>query len=212
MKITEKVTMLDGTNFSHVFLVTTPEPVLIDTGMAFQRKNVLRALDALGVGLQDIKHIIFTHHDVDHIGNAVQLQQLTAAALWASAEDIPYITGEKPRHSFKKYVGKMIRHKPTGLRAFKGDSICGISVIPTPGHTPGHVCFLFDGVLFAGDLLENKKKGLIPYPAAWDWNYDVLLESIKKVAGLDFKWLCPAHGKPALRDGQAILNVNGHSC
>ena len=206
MKITEKVTMLDGTDFSHVFLVYTPEPVLIDTGLPFQRKGILRALAATGVNLRDIRNIIFTHHDVDHIGSAVQLQQLTGAALWASAEDIPYIKGEKPRHSFKKYIGKMIRHKPTDIRAFEDDTICGIKVIPTPGHTPGHVCFLFDGVLFAGDLLENKKGELIPYPAAWDWNYDVLLDSVKKAAGIDYKWLCPAHGKPVLRDGQPILN------
>ncbi len=208
MKITEKVTMLDGTNFSHVFLVKTPDLVLIDTGLPFQRKNVLRALNELGVSLTDIKHIIFTHHDIDHIGSAVRLQQLTGATLWASAEDIPYITGEQPRHSFKKYVGKLQRHKPSGLRAFEGNTVCGIEVIPTPGHTPGHVCFLFDGVLFAGDLIENKKKGLIPYPVSWDWNYDVLLESVKKVALRDFQWLCPSHGNPVLRDGQAIFALS----
>lgn len=206
MKITEKVTMLDGTPFSHVFLVSTPELVLIDTGMAFQRRNVLRALNDMGVNLKDIKHIIFTHHDVDHTGSAVQLQQLTGAALWASAEDIPYITGETPRYGFKKYIGKLQRHKPRGLRAFEGGSICGIQVIPTPGHTPGHVCFLYDGVLFAGDLFENKKKGLIPYPAPWNWNDAMMHDAVKIAAALDFEWLCPAHGRPVLRADQAILN------
>ncbi len=206
MKISDNVHMLDGTHFSHVFLVFTPEPVLIDTGMAFQRKNVLSALNDLGVKLTDIKHILFTHHDVDHIGSAVQLQQLTGAALWASADDVPYITGETPRYGFKKYFGKLQRHKPTGVRAFESNTICGIQVIPTPGHTPGHVCFLFDGVLFAGDLFENKKKGLIPYPAPWNWNGDMMREAVKKAAALDYEWLCPAHGKPVKRVGQAILN------
>jgi glyoxylase-like metal-dependent hydrolase (beta-lactamase superfamily II) len=207
MKITDKVYMLDEADFSHVFLVYTPEPVLIDTGMPFQRKKVLRALNHTGVKLTDIKHIIFTHHDVDHIGNAVKLQELTGAKLWASAEDIPYITGEKQRHSFKKYIGKMLRHKPTDIYAFTGDKIYGIEVVPTPGHTPGHVCFLFDGVLFAGDLLENKKGSLIPYPASWDWDYDKMLESVKKIASCDFKWVCPAHGSPILRGEQPILTA-----
>ncbi len=206
MKITDKVHMLDGIKFSRVFLVYTPEPVLIDTGMPFQRGQVLRAISAMGVTLTDIKHILFTHHDVDHIGNAAKLQELTGAKLWASAEDIPYITGEKPRHSFKKYIGKTMRSKPTDIHAFTGDSICGIEVVPTPGHTPGHVCFIFDRVLFAGDLLENKKGHLIPYPALWDWNYDKMLESVKKIASCDFNWICPSHGQPVLREGEPLFS------
>lgn len=206
MKITDKVFMLDGVEFSRVFLVFTPEPVLIDTGLPFVRGNVLRALNAMGVTLTDIKHILFTHHDVDHIGNAVKLAKLTGAKLWASAEDIPYIAGEKPRHSFKKYMGKALRHKPTDIHAFTDEKVCGIDIVPTPGHTPGHVCFIFDGVLFAGDLLENKKGKLIPYPALWDWNYDKLLESVRKIASDDFKWICPSHGKPVLRDGEPVFN------
>lgn len=159
MKITEKVTMLDGTHFSHVFLVSMPELVLIDTGMAFQRKNVLRALNNLGVNLADIKHIIFTHHDVDHIGSAIQLQQLTGATLWASAEDIPYITGATPRYGFKKYIGKLQRHKPTDIRAFEGSSICGIEIIPHPGTHRATSAFSSTACCLRVICSKTKKRG-----------------------------------------------------
>jgi glyoxylase-like metal-dependent hydrolase (beta-lactamase superfamily II) len=104
-------------------------------------------------------------------------------------------------------MSKMLRHKPTDIHAFTDDRICGIDIVPTPGHTPGHVCFIFDGVLFAGDLLDNRKGNLIPFPASWDWNYDKMLESVKKIASCDFKWICPSHGKPVLRNEQPILSA-----
>ncbi len=202
MRITDNVYMLDASHHSHVYLVLTPKPVLIDTGMSFAGKHMWRELDTLG--FSDIRHILLTHHDVDHIGNAARWQTETGAAVHASAEDIPFITGEQPRHSFKRYIGKLMRVSvPQNLQPFDSNaSINGIQVIPTPGHTPGHVCFLYKDVLFAGDLLENKKRALVPYPAPWDWDYKMMLQSVEAIAAYPFTWVCPAHGKPIRRGSQ----------
>ncbi|HYH02981.1 MAG TPA: MBL fold metallo-hydrolase, partial [Bacillota bacterium] len=67
---------------------------------------------------------------------------------------------------------------------------------PTPSHTPGHVCMLYNGVLFAGDLFENKDGNLRPYPPAWNWDNNHMMESAGKVAQLPVKMVCPAHGLP----------------
>lgn len=202
MKITDDVYMLDKSRHSHVYLVLTPEPVLIDTGMSFEGKAMRSELETLG--FKSIRHILLTHHDVDHIGNAARWQAETGASVHAPAEDIPYITGVKPRHSFKKYVGKLMRVPvPQSLEPFDNNAVInGIRVIPTPGHTPGHACFLYKDVLFAGDLLENKKRALMPYPAPWDWDYQVMLESIAAVSAYPFTLVCPAHGKPIKRGSQ----------
>lgn len=201
MKITESVFMLDSTFSSYVYLVLTPEPVLIDTGMGFAGKGIVRDLSAL-CKPEDIRHIMITHHDVDHIGNAARLQKLTGAAVYASATDIPYITGEKERHSFKKYIGRLSHVRtPDALQALpENGEVCGIRAISTPGHTPGHVCFLWEDVLFAGDLLENKKGRLIPYPAPWNWDDAKLKESAENIRSLPFAWVCPAHGRPVRRE------------
>ncbi len=202
MKITEKVYRLDATPVSYVYLIRAEEVVLVDTCMPVAAKGLLRELKAQGVEPKDVRHIILTHHDLDHVGNAVMLQKCTGAKLWASAEDIPYITGEKQRHSFKKYLSKLLPvKKPQDINPFvPGESVAGVEVIPAPGHTPGHVCFRYNGVILAGDLVENKKGGLRPYPASWDWDYARLLESWQKVASQDFEWLCPAHGQPVRRE------------
>lgn len=131
----------------------------------------------------------------DHIGNLFVLQQLTGASVWASKEDIPYICGEMDRHGFKKYLKYIFKIKvPENINPYISDqSINGIKVIPTPGHTPGHVCLLYKDLLFTGDLLENKHGKLRPYPVTWNWNQSSM--------HIPFRWLCPAHGKPVEKNG-----------
>lgn len=202
MKITDSVYLLDSTKGSYVYLVTGAETALIDTGLPWTGKRIIKELDAIGVKPQDIKHILLTHHDIDHIGNVAMLQMLTGAKVWASGEDIPYITGELDRYGFKKYFKYVFRVKaPHGINPYiPGEKINGIEVVPAPGHTPGHVCLLFADILFAGDLLENKKGSLKPYPAPWNWNDTMLLESVNKISHLQYKLVCPAHGEPVERN------------
>lgn len=47
-----------------------------------------------------------------------------------------------------------------------------------------------------GDLLKSSKGKLKPMRAFVDWNTSLSKESIKNVAELHFKWICPAHGEP----------------
>ncbi len=198
MRLSDNVTLLESSRGSFVYLIRGEETMLIDTGLSFRRKGIIREIESMGVPWGEIKHILITHHDIDHIGNLFALQQLTGAKVWASREDIPYITGELDRSSFKKYLKYIFRTKiPETIHPYvPGVSINGIEIIPTPGHTPGHVCLLYDGMLFVGDLLENKKGTLRPYPSGWNWNNDMLLESAKKIKGIPVSRICPAHGMP----------------
>lgn len=201
MKLSENVYLLDSAKGSYVYLVTGAETTLIDTGFPRRGKRIIKELDTIGIKPADIKHILLTHHDIDHIGNAAMLQELTGAQVWASKEDIPYITGELDRYGFKKYLKYFFRVKaPEAVNPYVPEQkINGLEVVPTPGHTPGHVCLLFEDILFAGDLLENKKGSLIPYPPPWNWNDSMMLESVNKISKLNFKLVCPAHGEPIER-------------
>lgn len=209
MKIKDDVYMVEGTGGSHVYLIDGDEPVLIDTGLPFRGRALLRELGRMGIEPGSIKHILLTHHDLDHVGSLVLVQQRTGADIWASKVDIPYITGEKPREGFKGHLSRIMRvKKPKAISAFsQGKAVAGVGVIDAPGHTPGHVCFLYDGVLFAGDLVEHKKGVVVPYPAPWTLDTPLLLESIKRVEEYEFEWICPAHGQPYKRDGKAVCST-----
>lgn len=198
MKIKDNVHLLNASKGSYVYLITGEENVLVDTGLSFKGKMILKEINDLGINLAEIKHILLTHHDMDHIGNLEMLQQRTGAEIWASQEDIPYIYGDIDRSSFKKYLKYVFKtNVPRIIKPYvSGQSINGIEAIPTPGHTPGHVCLRYQDILFAGDLLHNKKGKLEPYPKVWNWNNERMMESVEKVTDIPVQWICPAHGEP----------------
>ena len=204
MKITDTVYMLDCTGESHCYIVLGNEPMLIDTCLPGKGPKILNELASLGIKPQEIKHILLTHHDGDHIGSAAMLEQACGADVWASAEDIPFILRQKPRPGFKKYISVLMNIKPpVNLKAFPVNNHIGeMEVISTPGHTPGHVSLLYRDVLFAGDLVATQNGKIKPSPAIMTWNMPLLLESIKNIAPRSFKWVCPAHGLPVERGDQ----------
>lgn len=187
--------MLEATKRSHTYLINSEEPVLIDTGFPGESEEIIKEISDLGIRP---KHIFLTHHDVDHIGNAKILQEFTGAKLWATKEDEPFILGEKNRPGIKRIVQAIVKVKKPRIDSFFVDKqkIFSIEVISTPGHTPGHVCFLYKNVLFAGDLIANRNEKLKTLPKFSNWNNELLKASVEKVKSFDFDWICPAHGEP----------------
>lgn len=200
MEIAKNVHLLESTKGSYVYLVLGQEPVLIDTGMPKREAKMIAELATLGISINDIAHILLTHHDVDHIGNAHALQQQSQSTLWAP-KDVPYIHGDLPRHGIKRLIGKLVRvTTPKVDRVYQpGVKIGDIEVIETPGHTPGHVSFLYGDTLFAGDLVTSKNGKLAPSPKIMSWNSQAVSRSIDKLKSFQFDWVCPAHGEPVKR-------------
>ena len=66
------------------------------------------------------------------------------------------------------------------------------TVLHTPGHTPGSVCFLSENTLFCGDTAFAYGYGRYDL---WGGDRQALSESLKRIASLeaDYK-LCPGHG------------------
>jgi glyoxylase-like metal-dependent hydrolase (beta-lactamase superfamily II) len=80
-----------------------------------------------------------------------------------------------------------------------GDVICAgsmeFTVLHTPGHTPGSVCFSSENMLFCGDTVFAYGYGRYDL---WGGDREALYTSLQKIADLedDFK-LCPGHGNTA---------------
>jgi len=204
MEIIKDVYMLESTKGNYAYLINGEEPVLIDTCLPGKSKQIIKEMSDLGISP---KHIFLTHHDVDHIGNAKALQEYTGAKLWSSKEDLPFINGEKNRSGMKRIIQSIIRVEKPKVDALFTDKqdFLSIEVIYTPGHTPGHVSFLYKKILFAGDLLSNKNGSVKLLPGFGNWNNEILKSSVEKIKLLDFDWLCPAHGEPIQRK-----NINGN--
>lgn len=199
MKVIEDIYALDTTKGTYAYVILGPDVMLVDTGLPFQRRRMIQELLSLGITAESIRHILLTHHDADHIGNAAYFQSLSKASVWVSQEDRPYIEGAIKRPGIKRWISMGVRG-PEHLTSYGTNQRIGeVEMIPTPGHTPGHVCLLYKDVLFAGDLVANRKGKWEISPAIMTWDQKALIESIRNVATHSFHWICPAHGKPVVR-------------
>ena len=201
MEITQNIHLLQATKGSYAYLVMGDEPILIDTCLPGRSTAILKELETLGLKPTDLAHIFLTHHDVDHIGNAHALQQASGAKVWAPQDDVPYILKQRSRPGIKRLMGTFVKVEVPQIDETytPGQKVGGIEVIPTPGHTPGHVSFLLGDTLFSGDLVMSSKGALNPAPGFLTWDKAALKRSLNEVKNFSFDWVCTAHGEPVRR-------------
>ena len=134
MRVTDEVYALDSTEGNYVYVILGEETILVDTGRPKNGEGILNDLKSMKIKPQDIKHILITHHDMDHVGSLAFLEQATGAKIWASKEDIPVICGEKNREGLKRIIKYIIKvKKPKNINSYPKDQKIGdIQVIPTP--------------------------------------------------------------------------------
>ena len=89
-----------------------------------------------------ITHVTETHIHADFLSGARELAHLTGAVMYLSDEG-----GPGWQYAFAKQGGAVLLHD--GDHFMVGN--IRFDVLHTPGHTPGSVCVLANGVLFAGD-------------------------------------------------------------
>jgi glyoxylase-like metal-dependent hydrolase (beta-lactamase superfamily II) len=103
MKIADDVYVLpiprgsrEAQSFLNLTLVLDDENgnTLVDTGLPGQAEAIGSALGEAGVGVRDLRHIIFTHQDLDHVGSGAALVRQSGARVLAHPADAPYIEGE----------------------------------------------------------------------------------------------------------------------
>lgn len=203
MKITDQVFIIESAKRAHSFLLIDESPLLIDTGMPGNAEEVLAEINTLGVSASSITDILLTHYDVDHAGNVDAIQEMTSADVWISRKDEPYLMNREKRHGIKRYVNSLLKPRPPAhCNVFDRNTFGGVEIIPAPGHTPGHCMFLYDGVLFSGDIITAQRGRLGVMSNLMNWDADMLRSSLAGIADISFEWLCPSHGSPVRNDAQ----------
>ena len=212
MEIVPGIHQIDGIN-GNCYVIGGDGLTLIDTGLPHGSAKILAYLrDVLQKNPSDIKTIILTHFHIDHTGNGVELKKASGAKVAIHEADADFVSGKKTGPSLKgvkglviHVLGRLFFRSPSfqpDILLKEGDTIAGLSCIHTPGHTPGSICLLDPGrkVLFCGDLLRYNGVKLEGPPPQFTPDMGGAMQSVKKIAALDFEILLSGHGVP-LRAG-----------
>ena len=159
--------------------------VLVDAGISDSLPEIKKAMDKAHVPFNKIDIIIVTHQDIDHIGGINNIvNELNDVKVLAHIEEKPYIQGDKKLIRLEKSnILERIKALPDDeqlkiLDMFENTSVnvdmdlidgeelpyCGgITVIHTPGHTPGHICLYHEESksLIVGDALNIEGDELV---------------------------------------------------
>ena len=201
------------------YLIVDPDGLtLIDTGLPGSDKKILKYIAGLGRSPADLKRIIITHSDMDHIGSLYPLKKATGARTYASDIEATAIASGKPsrpipsgmtmRSLLFKVVGLWMKPHPMQVDEIVKDGqvlpvIGGLQVVETVGHTPGHISLFAPkiAVLFPGDSMVSDDNGLHGSRPAVTWGKAKAAESVKKQANLGADIVCPGHG-PVVKEAQ----------
>lgn len=170
-------------------LVRGAEAIIVDTGLPGSEGDIEAGLSEIGLGWGNVGSVILTHLHPDHIGSLGPVMENASEAFgYAGEADIPAITSPRPL-------------TPVG----DGDTVFGLPIIETPGHTPGSISVFdpFAGVLVVGDAMNGAGSGVADSEGGvgganprFSGDMDQAAESIKKLAELDFDSVYFGHGQP----------------
>ncbi len=190
MKIIQMEVGSLGTNCYIAYCENTKKAVIIDPGG--DAAKILAAVAREGLS---VVAIINTHGHADHVLANVKVQDATGAPLWIHSADADMLgSGSRNLSAFlggATSCGKADRLLSDGEILPVGDF--SLTVLHTPGHTPGGISLLTGKTVFVGDTLFAESIGRTDFPGG---SYSQLIHSIKeKLMVLDDEVKAyPGHG------------------
>jgi glyoxylase-like metal-dependent hydrolase (beta-lactamase superfamily II) len=210
-----------GNDIVAAYLVDTEDGItVIDAGLPGHWKELLAELDAMGRSAADIRGLVLTHGDSDHIGFAERLRREHGVPVYVHSADAERARGgDKPKVSMgpahlrpmlsflaysvgkrgwrTTYLGEVTEVTDGDVLPLPGSP----RIIGMPGHSPGSIAVHVPAAnaVFVGDALTTRhvltgRSGLQPAPFTDD--PELALESLERLSGLDAVWVLPGHGAP----------------
>jgi len=193
---------------------------LVDADLPNQTEAISAALVEAGIGVGDLRRIIFTHQDLDHVGSGAALVRQSDARVLAHPADAPYIEGSqrplKPSPEMLEQRPQMRevleRLEPVGIDEYVEDGTRldlagGTRVISTPGHTPGHISLYVERskVLIAGDALTAERGSLNGPNPSMTLEMRTAIQSVRRLADLEIDTIVCYHGGVVSEDANGQL-------
>ncbi|WP_143461926.1 MBL fold metallo-hydrolase [Levilactobacillus enshiensis] len=183
------------------------ELMLVDTGMSFCTKGILKAIKRLK---KPLTRIILTHAHVDHVGSLDAVKaEFPQAWVYISTRDARILAGDLNLEALEdqteiKGGTIQVETEPDKLLT-AGDHVGSLTAYLVPGHTPGSMAFYqaSSQALLAGDAfvvqgglaVAGDKRWRFPFSAAATWSLSTAIKSAERLNQLPVQYLMVGHGK-----------------
>ncbi len=168
--------LIVGPLFSNCYILwdkDTNEGVIIDPGD--EADTILKTIKNLGI---KIKFILATHGHFDHIGAVAAIKKELKVEFLAHKDDLFFI--EDGENAARRWGIQILQPPKPDRYIGDGDKIkignFELTVIHTPGHSPGGVSFLNNRMLFCGDTLFQGSIGRTDFRKG---SFEDLVKSIR---------------------------------
>jgi glyoxylase-like metal-dependent hydrolase (beta-lactamase superfamily II) len=183
----------------------------------------------------EIERIAITHFHPDHVGGAAAAARGTGApvfqggldyaqcervwgsndwpermAAWFTRHGVPRESADQlieQGHAFAAFI----RYALDPNLLYEGSTLAGWEVLELPGHADGHLGFLRDGVLIAGDhLLQRISPAVGLYPESRPDPLGDYLASLERTIELAPRIVYPGHGEPIANAAERARELIAH--
>jgi glyoxylase-like metal-dependent hydrolase (beta-lactamase superfamily II) len=215
-----------GSDIVNCYLVAEAGQVtVVDAGLPGQWRELLDELHVMGRSIDDVRAVLLTHGDTDHIGFAARLRRERGVRIIVHELDAGRAKGEvkKPMSGwgpvrlrslagFLTYSARRggLRVPPvTDVETLEVDTTLDLPgaphVIGMPGHTPGSVAYRMPSLdaVFVGDAMTTHSVltgASGPRPAPFTLDQTEADASFQRLAQVQARWVLPGHG-PAWSQG-----------
>jgi glyoxylase-like metal-dependent hydrolase (beta-lactamase superfamily II) len=211
-----------GSDMVNVYLIDEPGGItVVDAGIPGLWKELIAELESMDRSVEDIRGVVLTHADTDHLGFAERLRKEHDVPVYVHEADALQARGETqkknppwgkvkvgPTLSFLWYAARRGGLKVTPVAEVQTVSDGEVLDLPgsprilhTPGHSPGSIAIHSElaSALFVGDAMTTRHvltgaRG--PQPAPFTLDTDMAMTSLRRWSGVDARWVVPGHGYP----------------
>ena len=217
--------------------------VLVDAGWPVDEawQNLNDGLLSIGYSIADVEGVLVTHNHADHLGLAGRIREASGAWVAMHRLDAEHVSSETdPIQMQREGESWLIR---AGVDAAANPSLVvdagqrvdfgrlpeadrliedgerplpgapAIRALWTPGHSPGHLCFIDDerGLLMSGDhLLPRISPHISVHPGEHGDPLGTYLDTLNSMQGLNDLEVLPAHEYRFLGVDARVEQMNAH--
>jgi glyoxylase-like metal-dependent hydrolase (beta-lactamase superfamily II) len=157
--------------YTAAYLLDADEPAIVETGPTTSFEPVVRGLAALGLGPNDLAHVVVTHIHLDHAGGVGRIaEHYPSATVWVHERGARHLADpSRLVDSARRIYGRQLLTSLFGavevvprqrIQAVDGGAVIDLGgrrldVIATPGHAKHHMSLVdsVTGAVFTGDAL-----------------------------------------------------------